>query len=276
MPRTPSPFLLSLIVFPIGLFPIATTPGQCDDRLPAHYLDKVDGTPDFSQNDHHFGKLPGDGKELCAPVALSNSLVWLNQHGYPKLLGKPKPTPADQADLIRRLCHDDFLGTDLKIGTPPKRVALGIEKYFKHAGYECKVEQMGWRSSTHRIGKVPDENWLLKSCMGRSNLLINVGWYKTHKTAYHRLGGHWVTLVGFEEKNGKRELLIHDPNSHGGNEKKSERCHLISLPAHHSLETQEGEALKADGYFELRGIHLAKEATLAIIDEAVSFTPSPP
>jgi hypothetical protein len=42
------------------------------------------------------------------------------------------------------------------------------------------------------------------------------------------------------------------------------------------LETQEGESLKADGYFELRGVHLAKGADRAIIDEVVAFTPSRP
>ncbi|HEY3967021.1 MAG TPA: hypothetical protein VGM05_20835 [Planctomycetaceae bacterium] len=271
MPRALPAFLVSLISMLFG-----TAPGRCDDRVPAEYLDKIDETPDFCQYDQRFGKLPGDGKELCAPVALSNSLVWLNQHGFPKLLDKPQPTPADQADLIRRLCREDFLGTDLKIGTPPKRVVTGIENYFRHAGYQCQVEQMGWRSSTHRIGEVPHENWMLRSCLGTSNVLINVGWYKTNKTAYDRFGGHWVTLVGFKEEHGKRVLLIHDPNSHGGNEKKTEPCHLISLPAHHLLETQEGESLKADGYFELRGVHLAKGADRAIIDEVVAFTPSRP
>ncbi len=271
MPRSSSAVLLSLFLFIPG-----TEPCSGDDRLPERYLDKIESTPDFCQTDHRYGKLPGDGKELCAPVALSNSLVWLNQHGYPKLLDKPKPTPADQAELIRKLCHDDYLAPDLKIGTPPKRVVLGIEKFFKHVGYECQVEQMGWRSSTHQIGKVPGETWMLKSCMGTSNLLINVGWYKTKKNIYHRFGGHWVTLVGFKEEHGRRELLIHDPNPHGGNEKKTEACQLMALPAHHSLETQEGEALKADGYFELRGVHLAKDADLAIIDEAVAFTPRHP
>jgi len=82
-----------------------------------------------------------------------------------------------------------------------------------------------------------------------------------------------VTLVGFQEEHGKRVLLIHDPNSHGGHEKKTEACQLISLPAHHVMETQEGESLKSDGYFELRGVHLAKDANLAIIDEAVAFSP---
>ena len=180
---------------------------------------------------------------------------------------------ADQAELIRRLCKDEFLGTDLESGTPPKKVILGIEKFIKAAGYDCKIEQMSWRSSTYRIGKVPDEKWMLKSCMGASNLLINVGWYTVRKNTYHRLDGHWVTLVGFKEDRGNRILLIHDPGMHGGNLKKTEPCRLIPLPAEHTLEMRNGESFKVDGYFKLHGIHIKKGADLAIVDGAVSFTP---
>ena len=245
-----------------------------DEPLPKAYREKVDATPDFCQTDQRYGKFPGNGDELCAPVALSNSLIWLNRNGFPNLVPKEKSTKSEQADLIRLLCSDDYLGTDLREGTPPKRVIAGLELFLKSRGYECKFEQMGWRSSVHRIGKVPDETWILRSCMGSSNLLINVGWYKSENNTYRRLGGHWITLVGYKTDGDKRVLLIHDPSSRSGNDKKTEACHIVPVAENHSLIPQTGSPIGAKGYFQLKGINLKSGADTAIIDGAIAFEPS--
>ena len=244
-----------------------------DEPLPSEYLEKVGGIPDFCQTDQRYGKFDGGGAMTCAPAAPSNSLVWLNQNGFPNILNKPNATKADQSDLIRRLSKPEFLDTTIQDGTSAKKLVLGIENFFKAAGYDCKVEQMHCRSSTRRIGTIPDETWMLKSCMGSSNLLINVGWCKTEKNHYQHFDGHWVTLVGFKEERGSRILLIHDPGHRGGNEKKSESCKLISLPAGHTFG-KKGESIKTDGYFKLEGIRLKKGADLGIVEGAVAFTPA--
>lgn len=270
-PIRPIRFIAVLWALFATVYPIA--PGYCDEPLPHEYLDKIASMPDFCQGDERFGALPGHGSELCAPAALSNTFFWLNGHGFPKVIGKQTPSQADQANLIRKLCSADFMKTDEKIGTPPKNVIGGMQHYLNNAGYGCHVEQMGWRSSVHRIGKIPDEKWLLKSCMGKSNVLINVGWYKSHEKSYARQDGHWVTLVGFKQEQGRHTLYIHDPGNRSGIDKKTEACPLIPLPKHHLLSLQNNESINADGYFELRGIHLKKGTDLAIIDGAVAFSP---
>lgn len=243
------------------------------DPLPARYVEKIETMPDFCQGDERYGAMPQHGVELCGPTALSNAVVWLSQHGFPKLLPHHKGLPADQSELIRRLSKGDFLSTDEKTGTSPKHIVTGIENFLKANGYDCHIEQMGWRSSVHRLGVVPDEHWMLRSCMGSSNVLVNVGWYKRHETKYVRDDGHWVTLVGFSEKEGRRVLYIHDPAIGAGIQKHTDECHLIPLPKHHTLGLPNGEPVNSDGFFELRGIHLKKGADLAIIDGAVAFQP---
>ena len=52
---------------------------------PAAYLDKVYSTPDLTQTDPR-GSFADGGENFCAPVAVSNSFVWLSNNGYPKLL----------------------------------------------------------------------------------------------------------------------------------------------------------------------------------------------
>lgn len=180
MSRSARPFITL-----IAVILLRTTVCRCDDPLPPAYLEKVDTTPDFCQVDHRFGKFPGNGDELCGPVALSNALIGLNQQGFPKLINRPKPTQADQADLIRRLRSQEYLDTNLEVGTNPRKIVQGIEK-------------------------------------------------------------------------------------------KTEPCQLVALPADHHLVSQSGETRKADGYFQLQGIHHRKEIDLAIVDGAIAFAPIKP
>ena len=42
-------------------------------------------------------------------------------------------------------------------GAGPTNLVLGAEKLFEKAGYECRVEQRGCQSSTHRLGNIPYE-----------------------------------------------------------------------------------------------------------------------
>jgi hypothetical protein len=258
----------------IALILLNVTCCLANDPLPKAYQDKVDATPDFCQTDQRYGKFPGHGDELCAPVALSNTLIWLNHHGFPNLIPKEQSTKSEQADLIRLLCSEEYMKTDLNEGTPPKRVISGLELFLKSRGYGCKIEQMGWRSSVHRIGNVPDENWMLRSCMGNSNIVINVGWYKSENDTYKRLNGHWVTLVGYKTAGDKRVLLIHDPGTGSGNDKTTEALQIIPIPENRTLTPPTGQPIDANGYFQLKGIHLKRGADTAIIDGAIAFEPT--
>jgi len=53
-------------------------------------VDRLDSTPDLMQS------LPGNGLMYCSPVAVSNSMVCLSHHDYPKLALSGADTPASQ------------------------------------------------------------------------------------------------------------------------------------------------------------------------------------
>lgn len=247
---------------------VATAWGE--EPLPLVYLEKVKSCPDFCQTDQRFGEMPGGGVQLCAPAAVSNALVWLDGHGFPELLEAEKPAAREQADLIRVLSSGEYMQTD-EDGTTPKQLMLGLEKYVQEAGYEVAVEQKGWRSSYRRIGKVPDETWMLRSCVGNSNVLINVGFYTRKGEDFSRVSGHWVTLVGFKSVGKERVLLVHDPAPRDGVEKKTTECRLVALPAEGRLLRKGVEPLGARGYCELSGVRLRKGAEVGIVDTVVAF-----
>lgn len=132
------------------------------------------------------------------------------------------------------------------------------------------------QSSTHRLAKVPDETWMLKSCMGKSNVVLQIDFCKTDQNIYRWMSGHFVSLVGFREEKGERVVLIHDPGVGSGLEKKTEPCRLVALPADHSFVLQTGESVKAEGYFKLDGLRLKKGANLAINESAIAIMPADP
>ena len=61
---------------------------------------------------------------------------------------------------------------------------------------------------------------MLKSCMGKSGVVLQLGFYKAEPQKFRRLAGHFVTLVGFREEKGIRVVLIHDPGLASGLDKK--------------------------------------------------------
>src|SRR5262245_52175601 len=96
-------------------------------ETPAVCTAKISAMPDFCQVDED-GHFDNGGKVFCGPVAVSNSLVWLSQNGFPKLLPpvekkgdlgngngsadsdhKIDSQKAAQIELIRTLGSPDFM-----------------------------------------------------------------------------------------------------------------------------------------------------------------------
>ena len=89
--------------------------------------------PDFTQT-NVTGAASGNGQQYCAPVAVSNSLIWLNgNHG-------------DQLQLVHRLASKPFMNTSLKNGTGVSGVTRGVAKISKELfrGYK-RLEYEGWK-----------------------------------------------------------------------------------------------------------------------------------
>lgn len=215
--------------------------GDLCQAQPAAYLDKVSSTPDLTQTDSR-GHFPEGGKNYCAPVAVSNSFVWLSQHGYPKLLPditlnkssaatatnlQPAERLTDQQiAMVRILSQRGYMDTSADDGTEVTNVLRGIKRYVLDHGYAInQLSYQGFRLIDPEFDsgfRYPRLSWIKRCINGKSAVLLNLGWYKfnPHSFAYVRMGGHWVTLVGYgvDDLNQKAEstLIVHNPSQLAG------------------------------------------------------------
>jgi hypothetical protein len=215
----------------------------------------MNDVPDFSQGDIEHGQ------EYCAPVAVSNSLVWLTHQQL------------DQLALIETLASKDYMNTDLKIGTNVVGVMNGVKKIATElfGGYES-LEYQGWRKNNQTVTqKLVDTNWLLAGVTQQSAVWLNIGWYQydSDNQRYIRHGGHWVTVVGSEND----RLVIHDPatKTTSNNPFGNEYVRLNKISAGELMGKDKGLPISADGYYYLEGIHLKSGTDYVIIDGAVAL-----
>ncbi len=202
---------------------------------PAAYLDKVSSTPDFTQTNAR-GHFPEGGKNYCAPVAVSNSFVWLAKHGYPKLLPALPLTGNTQQDdrltdqqiaMIDILSNREYMDTRAEEGTEVSNVLRGIKRYILEHGYSIKtLNYQGFRLTNPEFESSSRYPRLASIKQGiaanKSGVWLNIGWYKCNPQnfAYMRQGGHWVSLVGYgvDAQNQKADdiFIVHNPSQLAG------------------------------------------------------------
>ena len=217
--------------------------------------------PDFTQTEIR-GAGHGNGQQFCAPAAVSNSLFWLAPRGLA------------QQDLVKLLASEAYMKTSLKDGTGTSGVLRGVHRYATETfGEYQSLLYQGWRKhpATFSTGiRVPTLSFIERGVTRRSAAWLNVGWYRLDRTRreYRRVGGHWVTLVGFDFV--KNQLIISDPAPRAtpGHEYISYR----RLAGGRLVGKKSGLPTNAEGYLQLgRGIHLHPKAETAIIDGVVLF-----
>ena len=217
--------------------------------------------PDFLQT-RKSANFPGGGKQFCGPVAVSNSLVWL----------KGEQDEAYQIGLIHKLSKPEYMNTNTKNGTGTTGLIRGIDKYATEiwGGYE-KLEYSGWRKSPSKYRSAFDKptiTFMRKGLNRKSSVWLNVGWYKVDQLTneYRRVGGHWVTLVGYE---GGR-LIVHDPAPRAGKSFSNEFVSYSILTSGVLVGSKSGLPQKAKGFISLEsGMHIPRRANTAIIDGVV-------
>ncbi|MGY2895929.1 hypothetical protein [Deinococcus sp. UYEF24] len=229
-------------------------------------LSKAAATPDFLQTDKTAG-FAGAGTQFCAPTAISNSLTWLGKHGYPALLPKGSNLHEVQAKLIRQLGSANFMDTDPAHGTGPWEVLWGVGKYVEKAGYAVsELSYEGWRKvpAAQRVSMAPDLDDIRDGIDEDAGAVwLNIGWYRydeNHDT-YQRIGGHWVTVVGYVGD----DLLIHDPATPVG---RTERVTATRLESGSMVGKEANLPRAAKQYYELGG-GLNTNNWTAILDGAV-------
>jgi len=252
---------------------------------PPTFLDRIHAVGDLTQT-ARSAKLPGGGRTCCGPVSVANSLAWLAETGYPALAPDRKDRNAAVAALARTLSGAKYMNTSMKKGTGATGVIRGVRKLLAERKCTIKrLEYQGWRTHPKESGTgvaVPQLAWLKKALLGNSGVWLNVGWY-THDEStgdYERIGGHWVTLVGYRvelRKAGEATVLVlHDPGSRAGPKFANEFVLVEPITSGKLTGKQRGLPRSAAGYVKLTdGMHVRSSADAAILDGAVVLELAP-
>ncbi|MEM5785870.1 MAG: hypothetical protein AAGU11_01050 [Syntrophobacteraceae bacterium] len=247
--------------------------------LGAPFIERLDAIPDITQTDPK-ARFPHGGVHLCGPCAVSNSLMWLGENGYEKLVPRSDYRYSAQVDLVNLLASDRYMGTTLEMGTSPAAILYGIEKYVRDCGYVINdLSYEGWRKVPERFHtgvKNPRPDWIRSGFLpAGSAMFLNFGWYRFYpeRNEYKRVSGHWVTLAGFGiDRHGNEApgvLIVHDPGNRPGSEFSNEFVRLEKIRSG-TLIAGSGAAHDAAGLFRLSGtMPIHNEADLGILDGAI-------
>lgn len=215
--------------------------------------------PDLLQTLNTAG-FAGDGQQFCAPVAVSNSLVWLENNKDEQY----------QIDLVHKLSSPAYMNTNTINGTNVTGLTRGLHKYaLERWGKYNKIEYSGWSKAPAQFRSSltkPTLNWMISPLHKKGSAWLNIGWYNPVGNDYHRQGGHWVTLVGYEQ--GK--LVIHDPAPRAGKTFSNEFISVEPLSGGQLINGR--RSTNARNHFAITdGMLISRKAKMGIIDGVVIF-----
>jgi len=243
---------------------------------------RMSAIPGYRQNDPAFGGLPGaeeddPGSMYCAPAAVSNSLMWLDDNGFEDIVKEDsEDRKFDQFRLILELSKPDYLNTNVKLGTSHANILEGLERFLNERGYLYEeLGHQGWMPvpEEYNRGDLVSLDWMKEGLRGCGSVWFSAGFYEYFPEfdIYRLKRSHMVTLVGFSPK-GKGEysnaLIVHDPLQGDGSEPKN----LYIQAERINSGVIEGSALglprPAEGYYRLEGLSKG-EAEIAILNSVI-------
>ncbi len=243
------------------------------------FTDWIYSIPDMTQTDPK-ACFPYGGVHYCGPCAISNSLIWLGENGYGKLLPEKEGDRLHvQAELTNVIASKKYMDTTLESGTSPWGILQGVSRYLHDCGYEySELSYEGWRAVPSQFNtglKRPQLDWIEAGLKENSAVWLNIGWYmySPETREYTRVGGHWVTLAGFGvDKNGKEDssiLIIHDPGSRSGYKFSNDFAKVVRIGSGR-LVGGAGKSHDAAGFFKLTGgMKIHPDLDAAILDGAI-------
>jgi hypothetical protein len=156
-------------------------------KIPPVYLEKLDKIPDLMQSLPEAG-LPGKGAAYCGPVAISNSVVWMQKNGFEKIADFENWSPRNQGALALLLSRSKYMGTTESEGTGARGIMTGLSRYLTDRKIgPFQILYQGWDRHPKRFStgeKRPNLDWIKESILGRSTV-----WLKIGKTATGDLRG---------------------------------------------------------------------------------------
>ena len=270
----------------LGLYAILVTSlATVVSAQPAYYTEKINSIPDLMQTDDR-ANFPGGGTQYCCLVAIANSFMWLDSNGFPDLVENSGSLFDDEVRLVKLLGSKSYMDTSLVNGTGTTKLMRGTKKYVQDRGYEIEqLEYQGWRKHPEEMRTrfpVPQLGWIKQGILGSGAVWVNVGWYSynSSKDEYARIAGHWVTLVGYgkDEKGDQNPdiLIFHDPSPRAGKTFANEYVTVSRIRKGRLIGEWKGLPRNAAGLYKLGGgMHIKKQADVAIIDGAITLKLKP-
>lgn len=244
----------------------------------AVYLPSAGEIPDLTQTDRQ-GRFAGGGRSFCGPVAVSNSLMALFREDL-------EARKMSHYDLVHELASDRCMNTHVEKGTSVQALLRGVELFLEDRGerdYYLKFQ--GWRRHDlrHRTGVTePRLEWIRKVLAEGGAVWLNIGWYERtdEEGVYKRLGGHWVTAVGFgqdeEGRPSSKHLVIHDPAPRAGMQPSREFVEMAPLESGTITGVMRNLPHPARNLYRMQGgMHVKRGADLAILDGAAALRLAP-
>ena len=222
------------------------------------YTEKIYNTPDFLQSDSQ-ANFPNKGYSFCAPVSISNSLMWLDDHGFDRLVRNTGDRKADQINLIKQLASEKYINTVSGGGQGTKRIFTGVSRYISSRGYRYKrLEYQGIANPPreyHTGVKIPQLDWIKRGILDYGSVWLKVAWYDHNPETdmYVRGMGHVVTVVGYGVDEGGNEnpniIIIHDPAIRSGEDFANDYV-LVEKIDKGAMKTEKGKLLSsAKGFY---------------------------
>lgn len=201
---------------------------KCSGTLPASQsLERISEIPDYTQTDPTYGGFQPDGDNFCGPASVSNSLMWLSDHGFPNLAPRSSDRNKDQHDLIALLASPAYFSTNgTQDGTPVPQLLSGLKAYFTDRNTTYLGLQ--WQGAyplpipvEFDTGiEIPQIDWIKKGAEALSSLwlLLALATYDSATDTFVVSNGHYVTLVGHGHDGTRPDpnyLIVHDPYTSG-------------------------------------------------------------
>lgn len=242
---------------------------------------RMDQFPDFAQTDPALG-LPGGGTHYCVPVATANALVWYaKERGYTDLLPVKGLSLTEKVSTVARQLGDKrYMSTAPKGGTSHVKFMQGLSAYIRDVGYSSKITYRGRWRMPGKYGRIevgaPDIQSIQDKFSSGSAVFLSIGYYTEgdRPGELKRIGGHFVTVVGFGvDANGNVDrdmVVLHDPGDRRSPDVKKRYLRLEEIRGQRFVNGR-GQESDADGHLKITDGMALRRGLVGVIDAVVAL-----
>jgi hypothetical protein len=172
------------------------------------------------------------------------------------------------------------MSTAPKGGTSQVKFMQGLSSYITDAGYSSKITYRGRWKMPKKFGRIevgaPDIYTIQEKFSGGSAVFLSIGYYKEGDRSgeLKRIGGHFVTVVGFGvDKNGNVDrdmVVLHDPGDRRSPDVKKRYLRLEEI-RNGRFVNRRGQESEAREHLKIVGGMNLRRGIVGVIDAVVAL-----